>query len=243
MRFKAFRAAGLLIAIAALTALPLACAPEPDTADKPAAPEQQERAFVRFVNATTYTQPVDVYLDDTKVLPEINRDRATEYSEWPAERHEIALRVTGSPAPSVTNSESLSPREHYTVVGFSKNDGTPGVAVFNDSKTQPEAGKARIRLIHVADGAAELGVFPSGAKDSLLDGVNYSDESSVDVDPGARGLEIRKQGERVVALKIPEIALEAGKTYTIVIAADQDRKLRAIQLENTSGPQQQGAIR
>jgi hypothetical protein len=135
----------------------------------------------------------------------------------------------------------LSAQEHYTVVGFSKADGTPGVVVFHDSDSQPEAGKARIRLIHVADGAAELGVFAAGGKDSLLDGVNYSDESSADVDPGIRMLEIRKEGEKVVAVKIPEVSLQAGKTYTIVIAADQDRKLRAIQLDNTG--LQQGSIR
>jgi hypothetical protein len=225
----------------ALAVLPLACAPKTDTTDK-AAPAAKQHALVRFVNATTYTEPVDIYLDEAKVLPEVNRDRVTDYSEWEADRHEIGLRVAGSPTPAATNSESLNANEHYTVVGFSKADGTPGVAVFRDEAAQPDAGKARIRLIHVADGASELGVYPSGAKDSLLDGVNYSNESSADVDPGARTFEIRKQGEKVVAVKIPELTLQAGKTYTIVIAADQDRKLRAIQLENTPGLQQ-GAIR
>jgi hypothetical protein len=243
MRFKAFPAARLVLALAILAALPLACAPEPDeTADKAATTETKEHALVRFVNATVYTQPVDVYVDETKVLPEVSRDRVTDYSEWDADRHKIELRVAGAAAPAASNSESLNAQERYTVVGFTKADGTPSVAVFNDSDARPDAGKARIRLIHVADGAAELGVFPAGAKDSLLDGVNYSAESSADVDPGPRALEIRKQGEKVVALKIPELSLEAGKTYTIVIAADQDRKLRAIQLGDTAGVQQ-GAIR
>lgn len=240
MRFKAFPAARWLIAMAAIAVLPLACAPKPDATDKPATPVQ-EHALVRFVNATIYTEPVDVYLDEAKVLPGVNRDRVTDYSDWPADRHEIELRVAGNLASSATDSESLSAQERYTVVGFSKADGTPGVEVFHDKEGPPEAGKARIRLIHVADGAAELGVFPSGGKDSLLDGVNYSSESSADVDPGIRMLEIRKQGEKVVAVKIPELSLQAGKTYTIVIAADQDRKLRAIQLENTG--LQQGSIR
>ena len=238
MRFKAFATARLVLAITAIAVLPLACSPAPDTTDKTAAPEAKEHALVRFVNATTFTQPVDIYLDEAKVIPEVNRDRVTDYSEWEADRHEIGLRVAGSAAPSVTNSESLNARERYTVVGFNKADGTPGMAVFNDTAAQPDAGKARIRLIHVADGAEELGVFASGAKDSLLDGVNYNDDSSADVDPGPRTLEIRKQGEKIVALKIPELSLEAGKTYTIVIAADQDRKLRAIKLDDTLGVQQ-----
>jgi hypothetical protein len=240
MRFKAFLTARWL-AVAAIAVLPLACAPKPDATDKAAAPTIKEQALVRFVNATTYTEPVDLYVDEAKVLPEVSRDRVTDYSELSADRHEIELRVTGNVSSSATDSESLGAQEHYTVVGFSKADGTPGVEVFHDTASQPEAGKARIRLIHVADGAAELGVFPSGGKDSLLDGVNYSDESSADVDPGIRMLEIRKQGEKVVAIKIPEISLQAGKTYTIVIAADQDRKLRAIQLDNAG--LQQGLIR
>jgi len=241
MRFKAFLAARWLIAVAAIALLPLACAPKPDATNEHSAPAAQEKALVRFVNATTYTEPVDVYLDEAKVLPEVSRDRVTNYSEWAAERHEIELRVAGNVSSSATDSESLNAQEHYTVVGFSKADGTPGVEVFHDTTSQPEAGKARIRLIHVADGASELGVFPAGSKDSVLDGVNYSNESSADVDPGIRMLEIRKQGEKVVAVKIPEVSLQAGKTYTIVITADQDRKLRAIQLDNTG--LQQGSIR
>jgi hypothetical protein len=241
MRFKASLTTRWLVAVAAIAVLPLACAPKPESTDKAASPAAQEHALVRFVNATAYADPVDVYLDEAKVLPEVNRDRVTDYSPWKAERHEIELRVAGNVSSSAKDSENLSAQEHYTVIGFSKADGTPGVAVFHDSASQPEAGKARIRLIHVADGAAELGVFPGGGKDSLLDGVNYSDETSADIDPGLRTLEIRKEGEKVVAVKIPELSLQAGKTYTFVITADQDRKLRALQLENKG--LQQGSIR
>jgi hypothetical protein len=227
--------------MAAIAVLPLACAPKPDSTGKAANSAPQEHALVRFVNATAYAEPVDIYLDEAKVLPEVSRDRVTDYSEWKANRHEIELRVAGNVSSVAKDSKNLSAQEHYTVVGFSKADGTPGVTVFHDSSSEPEAGKARIRLIHVADGAAELGVFPAGGKDSLLDGVNYNDESSADVDPGIRTMEIRKEGERVVAVKIPEMSLQAGKTYTFVIAADQDRKLHAIQLDKTG--LQQGSIR
>lgn len=233
MRVNVRRWAIGLIVLTSLMLVPFGCSPKAENTDKTAetAPVK-ERALVRFVNATTYKDPVDLYLDETKVLPEVPKDKVTDYSPWDAERHEIELRVAGAPTPTVKNSESLNSGEHYTVVGFNKTDGTPAVAVFHDTGVEPEAGKARLRLIHVADGAAELGVYPTGAKDSLVDGVNYSDESAADVDPGVRTIEIRRDGEKVVALKIPQLSLEAGKTYTIVVAADQDRKLHAIQIEN-----------
>ena len=232
------RFATSLFALAAVTLLPLACATKPETTDISKTAPAQEHALVRFVNATTFTKPVEVYVDEAKVLPDITKDKVTGYSEWPSQGHEIGLRAADTPTPAASSSERLSSGERYTVVGYSRTDGTPAVAVFHDGSVQPEAGKARIRLIHVADGSAELGVYPSGAKDSLLDGVNYSDESSADVDPGVRSLEIRKDGEKVVAVKVPELSLEAGQTYTFVVATGQDRKLRAIQLENPESTKQ-----
>jgi uncharacterized protein DUF4397 len=232
MRLNVRRSATGFIALTALTLLPLACGPKDKTDSATTSAPVQQHALVRFVNATAYKEPVDVYLDEAKVLPGVPRGKATDYSEWAANRREIGVRVVNNPTLAGTNSESLSAGEHYTVVGYSKMDGTPAVVVFHDTASEPDAGKARIRLIHVADGAAELGVYPAGANDSIVDGVNYSDESSADVDPGVRALEIRKQGEKVVALKIPELSLEAGKNYTIVVAVDQDRKLRAIQLDS-----------
>ena len=234
------RFAWSLFALTAVTLLPVACATKPETTDTSKTAPAQENALVRFVNATTFTEPVEVYVDESKVLPDIVKDKVTEYSEWPSQGHDIGLRASGAPTPAASNSQSLSSGERYTVVGYSRTDGTPAVAVFHDSSAQPEEGKARIRLIHVADGSSELGVYPSGAKDSLLDGVNYSDESSADVDPGVRSLEIRKDGEKVVAVKVPELSLQAGQTYTFVVATGQDRKLRAIQLENPA-PTKQGS--
>lgn len=227
-----------LVVLAALTLLPWACSPKAENETAKTTPPPEQDALVRFVNATTYSQPVDLYMDEAKVLPEVSRDKVTDYSEWPAKKHEIALRVEGNLAATARNSESLDSGRQYTVVGFSKVDGTPSVRVFTDSSAMPETGKARIRLIHVADGAAELGIFPSGSKESFLNGVNYKNESSADVDPGPRTLEIRKEGEKIVALKLPQIDLEAGKTYTIVVAADQDRKLHAIKVDSATAVQQ-----
>lgn len=228
-----------LIVLAALTLLPWACSPKAENETAKTTPPPEEHALVRFVNATTYTQPVNVYMDEAKMLPEVSKDKVTEYSEWPAKRHEVALRVEGNLAATAKNSESLGSGKQYTVVGFSKVDGTPAVSIFTDGSSIPETGKARIRLIHVADGAAELGVFPSGSKETFLNGVNYNDESSADVDPGPRTLEIRKEGEKIVALKLPQIDLEAGRTYTIVVSADQDRKLHAINIDSST-PVRQG---
>jgi hypothetical protein len=236
MRVKAFRLVKVMFVVTLLTTLPIACNRKADeNKETPVAKNAEVRdyALVRFVNATAYSEPVDVYVDEMKVIPAVGKDKATDYNDWEAKRHEIAVRVANADKPAATNSEGLSAGKHYTVIAFSKADGTPAVSVFTDKEPEPGSGKAKIRLIHVADGADELGVFLAGAKDSLVNGVNYNTDSVVDVDPSVRSLEIRKEGEKVVALNIPELSLEPGKTTTIVVASDQDRKLRAIKLDDS----------
>src|SRR5262252_4922113 len=147
MNIKAFQTARWLTALAIVAVLPLACAPKPDNTKTTApAAKEKEQALVRFVNATAYREPVDVYVDEAKVLPDVSRDRVTDYSQVAADRHKIGLRVAGNVSSEAKDSESLKAQEHYTVVGFSKADGTPGVEVFHDSASPPDAGKARIRL-------------------------------------------------------------------------------------------------
>lgn len=219
-------------------ALLVACTPKPDPADTEAVnAEARKNALIRFVNVTTYAEPVDLYLDDARALPSVGKDKATDYSEQSAERHEIGLRIPSNPTPVVTDSESLGAGERYTVVGFTKMDGAPGIVVFRDDVSQPEAGKARIRLIHVAEGASDLDIYPSGAKESVVDGVHYNSDSWVEVDPGVKSLEIRREGENVAALNLPGLTLAPGKTYTIVVAADENRNLRVVPLENFTSAQ------
>jgi hypothetical protein len=231
MRTHASRRAGEVIALAALALLQSACAPKPEPANGVGI---RENALVRFVNVTTLRKPVDLYVDDAKALSDISSDEVTDYNEWLAERHDFELRTAGNAKPLATNSENLSAGERYTVVGFNKTDGTSGVAVFRENVSQPETGKARIRLIHVADGADELDVFPAGAKDSIGEGFSYKTDSSAEIDPDVTSLEIRKGGEERVWVKVSDLSLEAGRTYTIVVAVDTDHNPRAILVDSAT---------
>jgi hypothetical protein len=241
MRTNAFRMAADLIVLAAVTLLPLACASKPQGGDRAAmGADIRENALVRFVNATGVEEPVDLYLDETKALLEVGRDKVTDYNEWPADRHDIELRTSGNPKSIATNSERLSTGERYTVVGYNRANGTSGVAVFRDNVSQTESGMARIRLIHVAHGADELDVFPKGSSDSIIEGVSYKTDRSAEIAPSVKSLEIR--GGKTASIEVPDLTLEAGKTYTIVVAADADHTLRAIQTENVP-PIREGYLR
>src|SRR5438128_1718465 len=115
MRTTAPRIAGQWSLLAALALLPWACAPTPGQNGTAAnVVGIRENAQVRFVNATAFLEPVDLYRDETKVLSEVGKDEVSNYNDWLAERHDIELRTPGSAKSIAANSEVLSPGQRYT---------------------------------------------------------------------------------------------------------------------------------
>jgi hypothetical protein len=195
---------------------------------------QKDRALVRFVNATSYQEPVALYLDKNPVIPDVAPDRVSQYTETDAKRHTVEVRAKDQTAPAATNSESFTAGDSYTIVGFNKRDGTPAVGVFADKRDEPAAGKARIRVIHVADGAEDLDVYPAGSKDALVESVDFNSANYVDVDPGVQSLEIKREGETVVSLTIDNLSLTPGRTETIIVEADANQMLHAIRVQDAT---------
>ncbi len=233
MKFEALKSIKSSLLFAVIPLLVVACSPQDraSTDNAAAGNDEASQAMVRFLDTTTSRQPVSLYLDNSPAVSDATHDEATDYREWPAERHDIQLKMSGNDQPVASNSESLDAGEHYTVIGFNSKDGKPGVSVFHDEADAPEAGKARLRIVNVADGS-EIDVYPAGGKDELAGGVNFNSESSADVDPGVQAVEIHRAGEKTVALKVADLSLNAGDTQTIVIAADQNQKLRAIRISS-----------
>jgi hypothetical protein len=195
---------------------------------------QKDRALVRFVNATSYQKPVGLYLDKTPIISDVAPDRVSEYTATDAKRHTVELRSNDQTAPTATNSESFSAGDSYTIVGFNKRDGTPVVGIFADKRDEPAAGKARIRVIHVADGADDLDVYPGGSNDALVESVDFNSANYVDVDPSVQSLEIKREGESVVSLTVDNLSLAPGRTQTIIVETDENQMLHAIRVPDTT---------
>jgi len=205
------------------------------TSQAPAGTDVAKRnnALVRLVNART--DQVDVYFGDVKAFAEVDGQKITGYSELPAERHDLKVLPTGKDpvtATVATNSEGLSEGMHYTVVAFTKKDGTPGITLFKDELTSPANGKARVRVINYATGVDEVDVYPAGQKDSLVKGVNFNSATGYkDVDPSIKTVEIHKSGDKQIAARTPDLTLAAGKTYTLLVINDANA-LKVIPVED-----------
>jgi len=206
------------------------------TAPPAAAASEREHALVRIVDAIP-GPPIDVIADQTPIATRVAYSTVTPYEEVPASADEFAIKTTDQPKGTVlaNNSEMIVGGRHYSLVAFpGKDDDRADVKMITDDIAEPEAGKARIRVINATPDVDQIDIVAKGSTDAMFDDVAFREASGYkDIDPAVSGLELRAEdGKRVLAQ--PAVTFEAGRNYTIVVAGKTEGspRLRAIVIED-----------
>jgi hypothetical protein len=201
-------------------------------------PKTTGTASVRYVSALNAHSATDLYFGDTQLFSSSDATKGAQYKTVPAERRDFSLRAAGKMEGMEIekNNEGLSDGKHYTVVAYEDKDAKPVLKVFNDDESAPDAGKAKVRLIHAAPGVDPVNLYAAGYKDKLAGESRFSTASTwQNVDPVKGPLEVRvgdtKTGMRA---SVPAPRLEAGNLYTFVVAGGpkSGEKLHVIDLTN-----------
>lgn len=178
-------------------------------------------AFVRYVSDVNAHSNTDLYFGDLRLFSSNDAEKPTGYKEVPAERRDFTLRAAGQAngMEIEKNSEGLSDGKHYTVVAFEDKDGKPVLRVFKDDESAPDAGKAKVRIIHAAPAVESVNLFAAGHKDKLAGESRFSDASSwQNVDPVRGPLTIRTgDAKNGTHASVPVQALQAGRLYTFIV--------------------------
>lgn len=197
-------------------------------------------SMVRFVNALPTSPQVAVNSGDSALFANVKYKMVTEYRQIHDNTADFKLVTSAQTAgdkPAAENHEALSDGGRYTVVAYPEKDGSGANLKVVRDELVPEAGKARVRVFHVASGIGEIDVMLAGNKDPLFDDVNYSVEAGFkDIDPTAGTIEIRaaKDHRRLVSLK--NMKFEAGRSYTIVVSGSPVSKVEAITFNDALTP-------
>ncbi|MBX9599597.1 MAG: DUF4397 domain-containing protein [Bryobacteraceae bacterium] len=178
---------------------------------------KRDKALVRFINADPMLSSADLWFGDQAAFSGIAYKTVTPYQELPGERRIFSLRASGKTDSMANNSEGLGDGDRHSIVAVRKDDGSLALLALNDNLVQPDAGRARIRVIHAAPSFGELRLTVPGLREALFDGVDFNSGSDYKtVDPAA-AVEIRRENEDRAALRIANANIQAGKTYTFVI--------------------------
>ncbi len=199
-----------------------------DSADK------RGTALVRVVNAVPSSQGLHVRSDETHMLPDVAFQKVSPYQN--VDQTWATFQVGDGAAPNFvplsTNREMLTDGHRYTMVILRSEDGSGyQTRVLRDVVTN-EPGKARLRVIHAAPGAASI-MVKARSGETMFDGVDYSDEAGFKaIAPWSGVLEFRgKDGKQLLA-STPNLTFEAGKSYTVVITKTKGGKIESFWFED-----------
>jgi len=215
------------------------------TSNAPAAENVEERdnALVRVVNAIP-GGAVSIFAGDSLAFSNVAYKSTTEFKEMPDDYFGFRIVRPGGDVKENTlaeNREKLSNGGHYTIVAIADTDDDADsfgeLRVLDDELKPLTSGKARVRFINAVAGLSdEISIFPRGSTNALVDGVNFKNEAGWnEEDPWKGTLEVRTENRKAPLATIPNVNLEAGKTYTFVIAGTAS-KVEVIQWTDTVHP-------
>jgi hypothetical protein len=158
----------------------------------------EDDAYVRVVHASPSAPAVDVYVNGTVVLTNVEFFTPSSYLPVDASSGDVQIQVTvaGDPPADavISRTVAISPGNAYTVaaVDLSDFDGGPGLDTnplfVEDDVSVPSEGLARVNVYHLAPDAGVVDLLVNG--DPLTRGLTLSDTVSAIVPSGSYTLTI-----------------------------------------------------
>ena len=200
---------------------------------------------VSFKDVTPYKEldgqrySFNVYRAGAAVMADARTDTRPEATRGTADRTAARGTAGSNDQALASNSEGLDDGDYYTIFALPGEDGNPAMLrVVEDRHERPNADRARVRVVNAAAESSEIDIFAQGQTDTLLGGVDFQSVSDYDeVNPFTGALEVRAHNDTTPVTTLPDIRLEAGKSYTIVVVGSRRRapKLEAFVIEDVVG--------
>ena len=179
---------------------------------------------VRLVSALPAAQRIDLASENGVVFSAVPYKTVTPYKELTDNAAKFSIRSAGASSETLAdNNEAMADGHRYTLVALPEEKGKGAqLKAFRD-EVVPEAGKAKVRVIHAVPNFGEVDVQFAGQKDALFEDIDFGHEAGYkEVDPQSGTLQLRRDGgENAKAVKVIDagrMQFEAGRAYTLVVA-------------------------
>jgi len=180
------------------------------------------QARLRVLHASPDAPNVDVYVDGTKVLPNVPYPALSQYLSLAAGQHRIQVNAAGTTTTVIDASPSLGANAAYTAIaaGFLANI-EPLLAT--DETAAAATGQARLRVIHASPDAGPVDILVNGQV--VLSNVAFGAISNyLSVPAGTYTVQVNATGTSTTAI-----------TATVTLAAQSNYSAVAIGSIKTAG--------
>jgi len=171
-------------------------------------------AYVMAVNSAQASAPQDFYVDNAKANGSaMAYTQNSGYITVSSGSHNAQFRTSNTTTVNTSFSLSASPGAYYTVFYTDDNTATS----YQDDRTQPQSGNARVRFINVSSALNSNVDFTTSTGTAVVSKLAYKAASAYTEVAAATTFKLNATGSTTVLLNIP-VTLQAGKLYTIFIS-------------------------
>lgn len=177
----------------------------------------QETARGRVVHAGPDAPDVDICVNGTAAFTEVAFPSATDYATVEAGTYQIRVVSAGSGCEvgGVIDATLVLPADSDTTVVAVNTLNSTEPLVLEDDNSAPTLGMAKVRFVHASPDAPTVDITMTDGT-TLFDNVAFKEVGSyIETPAGTLDLEVRDETGTVVVLTLEDVALEAGKVYTV----------------------------
>ena len=186
----------------------------------PAFGQTAGNAMVRAIHASPDAPAVDVWVDGSMAFQGLRFKDYTDYASLPAGSHTLSIVVSGTKNQVLGGPINLSAGSTYSFIATGKASNIYLMGL-GDLPTAPDAGTARIRVVHGAATAPAVDVYATAPFAQLttpaLTGVPFGVASGyLTVPAGNYQARVTPTGTQTVAINSGRIALTSGAVRTVI---------------------------
>ena len=179
-------------------------------------PAARGTAYIRVLHAIPDGPQVDVYVSGQKALSNVAFKTLSDYIPVPSGKREFKITAAGKTDALLSASKAVTKDKYFTVIAMGT-AAKPTLIFQNESTGKDMAGKARIRIYHLAPDAPNVNVTTPSTRGkdgyaTLAKNLAYGKSMSKTVAPMTATLQVRTSDGKIVK-EITGVKLEAGKRY------------------------------
>ncbi|MFM9909018.1 MAG: DUF4397 domain-containing protein [Chitinophagaceae bacterium] len=181
--------------------------------------DNQPKTSIRLMNASPTTTSISLLPDGNLLAGPVNYLSVSDYLKVNAGGFNVRINLDNSDVPFTNTDIVLDADKNYTIIitdsitKFKK-------SVIVDNLTDPPAGKAYIRFLHLVGNGPSVDLFKSGS--AIFSNRLFNDQASgaglsyLAIDPGTLTFELRTAGGGSIIALLSNATITAGKIYTVI---------------------------
>ncbi len=169
---------------------------------------------VLVTHASPDAPGVDLLVDNTIAATNLTFPNSIGYAELNSGTRNVKVNVTGTSTTALEANLNLAANKNYSVFAVNSVSAIEAI-VLEDNLTAPASGKAHVRFIHLSPGAPAVDITLTDGTVVFGDYIFKEASAFTPLNAATYNLQVRLAGTSTVVLELPNIALTAGKIYTV----------------------------